>query len=320
MQVTHKSENPVLVGGDYKRAALFFDEVVPVMWPGAESEEGTLIDIERYGEYRDALEAPCLKDHLLHSQWRGWVEGYAHLAIARFVFLKIRRDHPEATNIWQLADRALDYLRHDMPGVDPGYLSIFFPDSDTLWRRVVADPLEGVVDALAQGKTKVDTYGHPGHDDTDDSIDVILSNLDIVQCDALSWEHISEIRKDPAAIEDLRRLRKFILRDMRNFPKSYVEDELLKAIDTHRQAAKTWGLTTQPSSIRVDCEASMVAGMLIAVGALATGAVVPVLSAVGVMVPLGQALFSIYKGRKALIRDSNVRYLVRLQDASAEQQ
>src|SRR5437870_5199073 len=186
MQVTRISENPVLVGGDYKRAALFFDEVVPVMWPGAESEEGTLLDLEKYGEYRAALEAPCLKDHLLHSHWREWVEIYAHLAIARFVFLKIRRDHPEATNIWQLADRALDYLRH-MPGINPACL-ILFPDSDTLWRRVVVDPLEGVVDALAQGKTRVDTYGHPGRDDTDDSIDVMLSNLDIVQCDALSWE------------------------------------------------------------------------------------------------------------------------------------
>src|SRR5436305_11899520 len=111
MQVSSISENPVLVGSDYKRAALFFDEVVPVMLPGSESEEG---NIQKYGEYRDALEAPCLKDHLLQSQWRGWVEEYAYFAIARFVFLKIRRDHPEATNIWQLAERTLDYLRHEM--------------------------------------------------------------------------------------------------------------------------------------------------------------------------------------------------------------
>jgi hypothetical protein len=39
VQAERISENPVLVGGDYKRACLFFDEVVPVIWPGGEAEE-----------------------------------------------------------------------------------------------------------------------------------------------------------------------------------------------------------------------------------------------------------------------------------------
>jgi hypothetical protein len=238
MQVGRISENPVLVGGDYKRACLFFDEIVPVMWPSGESEDEISVELEKYGEYRDALDAPFLKDHLLRSKWRGWVEGYAHLAIGRFVFLKIRRDYPEATNIWQLADRTLYYLRNEMPGVDQGYVSIFFPDADTLWRRVVVDPLKQVAAALEQEKVGVDIYGHAGLEDTDDSVDVMLGNLDLVQCDDLTWEQISEIRKDRAAISELRQLRRFLLRDMKGYTKSHVEDELMKAIEDHKRLRK----------------------------------------------------------------------------------
>ncbi len=154
---------------------------MPVIWPSGEAEEDTALFLEQYGEYRDALDAPFLKERLLGSQWRGWVEGYAHLAIGRLAFLRMRRDHPEATNIWQLAQVTLDYLRQEMPGVDDGYLSIFFPDADTLWRRVVVNPLSAVVYALGENKVAVDIYGHPGLENTDDSVDVMLTNVSTVQ-------------------------------------------------------------------------------------------------------------------------------------------
>jgi hypothetical protein len=314
VQVERISENPVLVGGDYKRACLFFDEVVPVIWPSSESEEDTVLFFEQYREYRDALEAPFLKERLLGSQWRGWVEGYAHLAIGRVAFLKMRREHPEATNIWQLAQVTLDYLRQEKLGLNDGYLSIFFPDADTLWRRVVSNPLRDVVDALGENKVTVDIYGHPGLENTDDSVDVILANVSTVQCDSLTWEHISEIREDVTAMDELRELRRFMLREMKGFSKSHVDDELSKAIEAHNRAAKRWGISTLPSSIKVDCEASIVAGFLMAILSIASGVALPIPMAVATMIPLGQALITISKGRNPVIRNSKVRYLVRLQN------
>jgi hypothetical protein len=314
MQVDRISENPVLVGGDYKRACLFFDEVVPVIWPSDESEDDPALFLNQYGEYRDALDAPFLKKRLLGSQWRGWIEGYAHLALGRLAFLKMRRDFPEATNIWQLAQVTLDYLREGMPGVDQGYVSIFFPDADTLWRRVVVNPLGAVVDALGENRITVDIYGHPGLESTDDTVDVMLANIRVVQCDGLTWEHIGEIRGDVVATQELRQLRRFMLREMKGYTKSHVEDELLKAIEDHNKAAKKWGITTLPSSIKVDCEASIVSGLLMGAASIAAGVALPVSMAVGTLVVLGQALITIRKGRKSFIRNSNVRYLVRLQN------
>src|SRR2546427_1505033 len=87
MQVGRISENPVLVGGDYKRACLFFDEVVPVIWPSGESDEDTELFPKQYGEYRDALNAPFLKERLLGSEWRGWVEGETHPSLWCIGFL-----------------------------------------------------------------------------------------------------------------------------------------------------------------------------------------------------------------------------------------
>jgi len=309
----------VLVGSDYKRACLFFDEVVPVIWPSGEADQDLSLFLDHYGEYRDALEAPFLKRHLIGSNWRGWVEGYAHLALGRIVFLKIRNDHPEA-NISLLAERALDYLRYEMRDIDRAYLDIFFPDAATLLRRVVTNPLHDVVEALGENHVTVDIYGHPGLEDTDDSVDVMLANIDVVQTENLTWDQISEVREDVSAIGDLRKLRRFMLREMRGFTKTHVEDELMKAIDDHKKAANKWGLSALPSSIKVDCEGSIVAGILTALGVAVTGAPLPWIAAIGTIAPLAQALFSINKGRKAVIQNSNVRYLVHLQDEAAKPQ
>jgi hypothetical protein len=319
MRVGRISENPVLVGSDYKRACLFFDDVVPVIWPSAETDEDLSLFLHHYGEYRDALGAPFLKEHLLGSDWRGWVEGYAHLALGRLVFLKIRNDHPEA-NISLLAERALEYLKYEMRDVDRAYLDIFFPDADTFRRRVVTNPLQSVVDGLGENHITVDIYGHPGLEDTDDSVDVMLANIDVVQTENLTWDQIGAIREDVSAIRDLRQLRRFMLREMRGFTKTHVEDELMGAIEDHKKAAKKWGLTALPSSIKVDCEGSIVAGILTALGVAVTGAPLPWVAAIGTIAPLAQALFSISKGRKAVIRNSNVRYLVHLQDEAGKSQ
>jgi hypothetical protein len=183
-----------------------------------------------------------------------------------------------------------------------------------LWRRVVVNPLGAVVDALGENRITVDIYGHPGLESTDDTVDVMLANIRVVQCDGLTWEHIGEIRGDVVATQELRQLRRFMLREMKGYTKSHVEDELLKAIEDHNKAAKKWGITTLPSSIKVDCEASIVSGLLMGAASIAAGVALPVSMAVGTLVVLGQALITISKGRKSFIRNSNVRYLVRLQN------
>jgi hypothetical protein len=52
----------------------------------------------------------------------------------------------------------------------------------------------------------------------------------------------------------------------------------------------------------------------LAIGSVASGAAIPISMAIGAIVPLGQALITIGKGRKAFIRNSKVQYLVRLQN------
>ncbi|PKB72264.1 MAG: hypothetical protein BZY87_01235 [SAR202 cluster bacterium Io17-Chloro-G6] len=311
MRVGQINEGPVLVGGDYKRACLFFDEVIPVIWPSGESEDETIADIEKYGEYRDAIDAPILKESLINSQWRGWVEGYGHLAIGRFVFLKMRRDYPEAANIWQLADLTLDFLKNEMPGVDQNYISIFFPDVDTLAMRVVVDPLKQTLSALEQQYANIDIYGHEGLEDTENSVDVMLSNLDLIQCDDLSWERISEIKKDSEAINELRELRRFLVREMTGFTKSHVEEELVKAIEKHKNAADKLGIKTLVSDLVVGRETMIYGGMLAAIGAV-RGPEEILATAGAWSLAFAGTTISVLRGRSSLVQNSEVKYLVRL--------
>ena len=312
MQVNRLSENPVLVGSDYKRACLFFDEIIPVIWPSAPEDE-TETYLIKYQAFQDALEAPFLKERLFGSRWRALIEGYTFLSTVHAVFLKMRRDHPDAINIWQLAALTHDFVLNNFQMYDEEYVSIFFPDVNALANRLLlGDPINTIVTELEEEKVIVDTYGHEGLDNTDDTVDVMLSNIEIIQCDHLSWEQIAEIRKDEEAITELRDLRRFMLDKMKGYSKSHVEDILSKAMDDHKNAAKKWGLATLPSSIHVDCEVSVITGILTAVGVIGFGAPLILAAAVGTIAPLAQALISIHKGRKAFLRDSKVRYLVRL--------
>ena len=115
-------------------------------------------------------------------------------------------------------------------------------------------------------------------------------------------------------MRELRQLRRFLLTKMKDFTKIHVEDKLGKALEAHKNAAKKWGIATLPSSISVDCEASIVAGMLMAAGVIGTGMPLSIAAATGAIVPLAQAMISINRGRKSLIRNSDVRYLVRLEN------
>ena len=62
----------------------------------------------------------------------------------------------------------------------------------------------------------------------------------------------------------------------------------------------------------MDCEAKFVSGILTAVGAMAAGVPLPMATAIGAIAPLAQAFISVNRGRKSLVRDSKVKYLVRL--------
>jgi hypothetical protein len=315
VKVGEISENPVLVGSDYKRACLFFDEIIPIVWPSPESKDQET-EIAQYVEYRNALEAPVVKQALVKSRWNDWISAYGYLAIGRFVFQKINRDCPELTDPSQVATATLNFLKSGKLTLDQKFLSICFPDVATLAKRVAYDPLAEVVASLEHDKVAVDTYGHTGLVDTDDSVDVMLSNIDLVQCGNLTWEHIGEVRKDPKAVSELRTLRRFLLDEMKGYTKSHVEDVLGQAIQDHKRAATKWGIGTLPSSIKVDCEGSIVAGILTAIGVMVTGVPLATAAAIGAIAPLAQGLISIHKGRKSVILNSKVQYLVRLEKAA----
>jgi hypothetical protein len=285
------------------------------MWP-VDKADDTADDLEQYGRYRDALDAPFLKESLLRPPWRGWVEGYAHVALARLVFRKIQGDNPDADEL-SIAHETKYYLSELIPNVDLEYLRIFFPTPQALISGVHHDPLRSLIASMNEHDVMVDTFACPYSDDADENVSVALSTVDLVQCEDIAWEQIAEIRKDETARRELSELRHFIFAEFEHDSADYVADKLQQAVDDHRRAALKWGLTTLPSNLKIDCEANTAMSVFIALGCLTAGATLPLLAAAGTIVPLAQALISIHKGRKLALKNSKVGYLVRLQDAVA---
>jgi hypothetical protein len=308
-------ELPVIVGSDYKRAALFFDQIVPIMWPRGGSAAEMEPDLQQYGEFRDALDTPFVRKSLLDTAWQKMIEAYEYLALARFMFAKIRRDNMDAPSE-SVAAETIRYMTTLMPRVDHDVVRAMLSSPKAVLVAIKEDPLRIMLSKLKREGTAVDIYGCATHAASDDSIDVMLSEIHVVQCENLSWEQVAEIRSDVQARKELNALRNFVVRNYKDCTKSYVEDELATALDNHQKAARKWGLTTLPSSIDVTCQAAVVISLLVAAGCIAFGAPLPVLTGTAMITPLAQGLLSIRQGRRKVLDSANVAYLVRLATAT----
>lgn len=72
----------------------------------------------------------------------------------------------------------------------------------------------------------------------------VLTNLEIVSEDSLSWDQIREFRKDTKAHRDYRRLLHWFDKELINQPYRFVEDEVSVRLDNYRSALKRHGINT----------------------------------------------------------------------------
>ncbi|MFJ5539483.1 hypothetical protein [Vreelandella titanicae] len=79
---------------------------------------------------------------------------------------------------------------------------------------------------------------------TIDNVACILSDIDVVDPELLTWEQIIELRRDKESLNDLRSLRLFMYENFDGKSLAYIEDKLESMLYLHQQKAKSWGFET----------------------------------------------------------------------------
>ncbi len=73
---------------------------------------------------------------------------------------------------------------------------------------------------------------------------VTIKQLELIDTNGVSWEHILEFRKCDEARERLRRFRMFAFQNYSGKSRTFIEDDIHVRLSEYRQAVKEWGFKT----------------------------------------------------------------------------
>lgn len=313
MKSIYVAEDPVLTLSSIKTAAVYFDKFEPCFCFDDEgrvtkvNEDGTLQYADPQTAIEDFLGVQKLKLQPLVHQFR-----IACSPIGVGAVNIIRNDELDRIEV------SLEEM------IQRSGLSRCGHSGIALYTEDEKCSVHGQATALASlvrniyGEDQYDIFGWDSVRRSSETVDMTLSKIRLVNTENISWDAISELRADNESVKQLRALRRFIVSNMQGYSLSHIEDELEAAIEKHEIASKKWSLTTAPAELSIDIEASLAVGFLTAFGAIASGAELTTASAIGALAPLGQALISINRGRKKIIKNSNVGYLMRLKGSQID--
>lgn len=129
--------------------------------------------------------------------------------------------------------------------------------------------------------------------------EIILSGLNLVDEESLSWEKIIEIRKDEGARNNLRRMRLFMFEKYNKKERSYIEDSILSEIDIYERTCKSYDAKLKRGNISILLSAqSSVAAAAVGVASTLFGASLPWAALTAGATMVGNCLLTIADNKK----------------------
>jgi hypothetical protein len=135
---------------------------------------------------------------------------------------------------------------------------------------------------------------------------VSIAGILVPSAKDLSWDAITELRKDATARQRLRRLRVFAANEYAGKSRGYIEDDLSVRAEDYEQVLKSWGIKTALGalstclSVQTALQASIVEAMTVLGGLPPGGALISSL-----VVPFGR--FVVELGNVRLAREGAIR-------------
>lgn len=217
---------------------------------------------------------------------------------------------------WQLTF-IVDYHRNSKPipiTSIHGKMPVLYPVESKMF-----DPWGGVysIDNLFNSSFE---YNVGIKENIEQTPSVILSNLDLVDANSLTWEQIIEIRKDKDSITALRNLRMFLYKNFKDEKSvAYVEDILLNLIDEYKTTAKKWGFSTLKQSLSIGLNEAMILGVGSSLAALLCKTSFSVAVLAGAVATIGQITINFserYKEKIENLHNNPVHYIMELNNLS----
>lgn len=104
-----------------------------------------------------------------------------------------------------------------------------------------------------------DRFGEPG---SNEAVEVKFVRAPIIDTDAISWEHILDVRSDPDFRKKVRRFRLLLEDEYAGKDQSYIRDSILQKIDDYEAACRRNGLSLIVSSLAKTLDSKSLLGTL----------------------------------------------------------
>jgi len=148
------------------------------------------------------------------------------------------------------------------------------------------------------------------------SPNIILSNLDIINCSSLTWRKLFEFKKDLNSLKKIRNLRLFIFQNYQDKDISFIKDDINKKIDEYQSVVKKWGFETVLSTLKTTLSSRT---LLTAGGTLALklmGMPIDIAITSGGIIEVGNILISFAERKielKKFKQENPITYLIEAQ-------
>jgi hypothetical protein len=296
--------NAVAMGDSIKSAALFYDNVFPILlredMPGIMDIAG-LSDQFLHSLLPEGGRELGMRGVRMISGWALILDGLdpngERNDIRKEEFERLFADY-------QVRGNPIPALTRNLPRYNFEVLSAF-----ALSRKVFS----GRTDFVSNGKARYEQDGDPS---------LLLTGLSLVDVNRLSWEQILEIRNDVESRKKLQRLRTFVF-EVQDKPIAYVEDILGNAIEEYRAAAEKHSAQVRNTVLAIGASEKFLTGALSGILATMAGVGAPVSAALGASTVIAGTLLEVRAIRNEYRIDSAqcpVRFLVDLNEACSSDQ
>lgn len=205
---------------DAKNAALYFDHVLPAEFAELMRDKGDL----RYYEIARSL----LPVDLLDSTTTTGLRDEVISCVARYIFMFPELFTGEEVDAATRDARVAEHL--------PKFLEAL-SDVVTLSQLSITDLMLGPPDV----RDAPTGEGTPS---------LILSGLNLIDTQEVSWPQIVEFRKDAEAKAALSRLRLFVYSQYSGKPRDFIEDDLGERIRVYERTVRKWGFATKTAALK----------------------------------------------------------------------
>ena len=307
--VFHKE---VICFGNTKRAALFFDRVMPIGVDFVDErgfvpwEMKNLVDNLVFGEDIPPDPKACM---------------YAYALIGYF--------HTINKKILESQTADIATYKQMITAKDPNWISRLYIDNVSIpdiSPKLEGDPMEGgpFRDMIMEFSRKICRFRDPVISLPSDAMliskskgDVLLkiSGLELVDTKCISWEQIASIRKNPDARKKLRNFRLFAFENYIDKSRAYIEDDIAKRVENYQVTCREHAIETRQSCLSILLKAENLRLMGIAgLASLVLGEPIAASAAIlsGTCLDLGGVALEFSKRRLSLNkikRDHDVAYI-----------